>query len=121
MGTVPQQYLQPCEASSESVQDCQSKDANEGGGIISEEIRTPSETACSQVEAPGPRLNRISQQETAGERPGRRPKPKVKDCQWWVRQVVHSLVENQMLLPILIGNEEFREDPRHMIEAIPMH
>lgn len=121
VGNVPQQYLQPCEASSESVQDCQSKDADEGGGIISEGICTPFETACSQIEVPGPSLNCVSQQETAGERPGRRPKPEVKDCQWWVRQAVHLLVENQMLLPIVIGNEEFGEDPRHVIEAIPMH
>lgn len=121
LAQVPQQYLQPCEASSESLQDCQSKDDDEGGGIISEEIRTPFEMACSEVGAPGPSLNRVSQQETAGERPGRRPKPEVRDCQWWVRQVVRSLVENQMLLPIAIGNEEVGEDPRHMIEAMPMH
>lgn len=121
LAQVPQQCLQPCEASSESVQDCQSKDDDEGGGIISEEIRTPFETACSQVEAPGPSLNCVYQQETAGERPGRRPKLEVKDCQWWVRQVIHSLVENQMLLPIVFENGESGEGPQQMIQATPMH
>ncbi|KAI7198871.1 hypothetical protein KC316_g3512, partial [Hortaea werneckii] len=97
VGNVPQQYLQPCEASSENVQDGQLKDADEGGGIISEEIRTPFETACSQVEAPGSSLNRVSQQETAGERPGRRPKPEVKDCQCVHFVIYYAAVEGLIL------------------------
>ncbi|OTA39309.1 hypothetical protein BTJ68_00781 [Hortaea werneckii EXF-2000] len=121
LASVPQQYLQPCQASSESPRDCQSKDEDEGGGFISEEARDPFEIACSHVEAPGPSLNRVSQHQTAGERPGRRPKFEVKDCQRWVRQVIHSLVEKEMLLPIVMENEGSGEDPRHMIQAIPMH
>ncbi|RMZ07222.1 hypothetical protein D0864_02046 [Hortaea werneckii] len=83
LASVPQQHLQPCQASSESPQDCQSKDDNEGGGFISEEFRSPFEIVCSLVEAPGPSLNRVSQQQPADERVGRRPKSEVKDCQWW--------------------------------------
>lgn len=121
LARVPQQYLQPCQASLESLQDCQSKDDDEGGGFISEEFRSPFEIACSLVEAPGPSLNRVSQQQTADERVGRRPKSEVKDCQWWVRQVIHSLVEQEMLLPIVVGDEGSGEDPRRRIQTIPIH
>ncbi|GAB1732855.1 hypothetical protein NU195Hw_Modified_445t1 [Hortaea werneckii] len=121
LARVPQQYWQPCQASLETLQDCQSKDEDEGGGVISKELRTPFEIACSNVEAPGPSLNRVSQEGATGERQGRRMKSEVKDCQWWVKQVIKSLSEKEMLFPVLDGEGKTGEDPNLKVRTVPKH
>lgn len=90
------------------------KDEDEGGGYVDNQAVDELERVCLEVEAPGPSLNRV---ETGGVLPGRRVKTEVKDCQWWVRQVVNVLCSRGILRAD--GSED--RDPISIVESLPVH
>ena len=90
------------------------KDEDEGGGYVDNNAVDELERVCLEVDAPGPSLNRVDQ-------PGKRVNTEVKDCQWWVRQVVSLLCSRGILhaLPTADGSED--RNPISIIESLPVH
>lgn len=95
------------------------KDDHEGGGYVDNQPVDDFERAVLQTEAPGPSLN--SAQSAVGPG-GRRVKAEVKDCQWWVKQVITRLFEQGLLLPLDDGDEVRQSgDPLQLVQNLPMH
>lgn len=90
------------------------KDEDEGGGYVDNRPLDDFEKVCVEVEAPGPSLNRVSDG-------GKRVKMEVKDCQWWVRQVVRALFEQTVIsnLPDNVGGDG--KSPIDIVPALPVH
>lgn len=89
------------------------KDADEGGGFVDNEARDDLERCCAHVTAPGPSLNDSLQPLHNG----KRLKVEVKDCQWWVRQVVQELVQRG----ILHRSSTAEGDPMELVALLPIH
>ncbi|KAI1328006.1 hypothetical protein F5Y16DRAFT_420342 [Xylariaceae sp. FL0255] len=73
--------------------------------------------ACKEIPAPGPSLNKVrdGDEEKRSIADGvksagapRRMRAEVKDCQWWVREVISHLVETGIVLPL--DGEACREE-----------
>ncbi|KAI1267653.1 hypothetical protein F5Y18DRAFT_378387 [Xylariaceae sp. FL1019] len=75
--------------------------------------------ACRQIPAPGPSLNKVSIAGGSTATAGPPKKAQVKDCQWWVKEVVSHLMEKQMLLPLEEGNEI--DSPISKVDGLPRH
>lgn len=96
------------------------KDEDEGGGYVDNHATDELESVCLEVEAPGPSLNRVVASE-AGRSTGNRMKMEVKDCQWWVREVVQLMYSRGILraLPSAKGTEG--KNPAVLLESLPVH
>lgn len=96
---------------------CKRKDEDEGGGYVDNHPVDELERGCTSVEAPGPSLNKASE---AG--PDKRTKSEVRDCQWWIKQVVKALVDEGILGALFDGS---REETAKLIgdamAALPVH
>lgn len=77
----------------------------------------PFDQACRKVPVPGPNLNRVAPGSATGPAP---KKLEVKDCQWWIKQVVAHLVEAGILFP-LKGEGSRAVTPDERIEMLPKH
>ncbi|KAF3020296.1 hypothetical protein E8E14_013416 [Neopestalotiopsis sp. 37M] len=77
------------------------------------------DAACRKVPAPGPSLNKVSQPDNDHVTSGRPARTLVKDCQWWIGEVVPHLVSEGLLLPLDEGDDaasviaKVKEVPRH--------
>lgn len=92
------------------------KDEDDGGGYVDNSPRDELERVCVEIEAPGPSLNKVGV--AGGGLPGgKRVKMEVKDCQWWIRQVVQALVERGML----VRAEGEDREPVERVRSLPMH
>lgn len=96
------------------------KDDDEGGGYVDNYATDELERVCLEVEAPGPSLNRVVASE-AGRSSGPRPKMEVKDCQWWVRQVVQLAYSRGILLASQSPDGTEGKDPTVLLESLPAH
>lgn len=118
---IPAKHLQA--SASESLPPAErfkQKDDDEGGGYIDNDAIDDFERICVEVEAPGPSLNRVSQ--TASSVPTKKAKAEVKDCQWWVRQVVDALMTRGMLEPApTSANKPASQSPSDAVAALPVH
>nr|POF17740.1 hypothetical protein CFP56_13152 [Quercus suber] len=98
--------------------DVQEKDEDEGGGFVDNRAIDDVEQVCLDVEAPGPSLNRVGASSVAG---GKRVKSEVRDCQWWVRQVVEVLESKGILTPLPPTDAEEGKQPHSIIASLPIH
>nr|POE48861.1 hypothetical protein CFP56_38958 [Quercus suber] len=106
---VPLHVLQKCDGISTSgfnEKECY-KDEDEGGGYVSNDPIDIFERICVEVHAPGPSLTQVGTGAELASRPGKRAKIHVKDCQWWILQVVEALRSKDLLkpLPTVCGQE----------------
>ncbi|KAF2210191.1 hypothetical protein CERZMDRAFT_91194 [Cercospora zeae-maydis SCOH1-5] len=118
IGIVPGRYLQSSERIN-GVHSGVAKDEDEGGGFVDNQPRDEFERLCTKVEAPGPSLNPVSQG-ASGVR-GQKGKVEVRDCQYWVREVVHELTIKGMLeepSEIRMGQSKF---PVDLVAQLPPH
>ncbi|KAM3421448.1 hypothetical protein BST61_g1841 [Cercospora zeina] len=110
IGVVPARYLPPS-ARVSAVHSGVEKDEEEGAGFVDNQPRDEFEQVCTQVEAPGPSLNPVSRG-GSGVR-GQKEKFEVRDCQYWVRKVVHELMTKGMLekpSDVVMGQNEIPVD-----------
>ena len=120
IGLVPGYALRPL-ADAQHVEDwanIERKDEDEGGGYIDNRPVDALECLCLEVEAPGPSLNKISSSEHSGTPKGH--KCEVKDCQWWVREVVRLMCVRNML-ESLPNDEGEVQDPEAVVAGLPAH
>ena len=119
----PNDPLLPMEAHDADCLENARKDEDEGGGFIDNEPRDDFERVCVGVEAPGPSLNRVSTDASKHEieEMGRRKRAEVKDCQWWIKQVVKTLVEKGLLLPLPTREGEHEQNPIELVTRLPVH
>ncbi|SMY24221.1 unnamed protein product [Zymoseptoria tritici ST99CH_1A5] len=89
------------------------KDDEDGGGYVDNTPVDDFERVCLEVHAPGPSLRTVSGNGA------RRPKMEVKDCQWWVSQVVDELEKRSVLLPLETSHEGETKKPTELIAALP--
>jgi hypothetical protein len=75
--------------------------------------------ACREVPAPGPSLNKVSTTASANADHGLPKRTEVRDCQWWIKQVVTHLVGMGVLLPLDNGSEE--DSPERLVDRLPQH
>ncbi|KAF7195813.1 hypothetical protein HII31_02830 [Pseudocercospora fuligena] len=120
IGLIPSRCLSRDEAQGPSdAGNAIQKDDEEGGGNVDNRPTDDFERAVLEIEAPGPSLN--SAQSAVGS-DGRRMKAEVKDCQWWVREVVRHIFEQGLLMPL---NDSFgvqdSKGPLEMVESLPVH
>lgn len=71
---------------------------------------------CRRIPVPGPSLSSVSGS-AGGKVPRRR---EVKDCQWWIKQVVTHLVNRGILLP-LEDSDAQSDGPLERLGTLPMH
>lgn len=81
--------------------------------------RNAFEAACMAVNVPGPSLNRVPDK-AEGTNKGVPKKTEVRDCQWWVMQVIEALVRSELLLGIMY-EDGVKSDPREVVQALPKH
>ncbi|KAI9665382.1 MAG: hypothetical protein M1831_001820 [Alyxoria varia] len=112
---------QRSESSGTAEKGVEEKDEDEGGGTIDKQAEDEFERVCVEIDAPGPSLRKIS---TAGstQDEGTQARLEVKDCQWWVREVVNALVKRGILLTAPWKIETDRNSsPTVIVEALPKH
>nr|POE92401.1 hypothetical protein CFP56_69648 [Quercus suber] len=98
------------------------KDDEEGGGYVSNEPIDAFEKVCVEVPAPGLSLNQVSTgMRVATNEWEKRVKPEVRDCQWWVRQVVDAMMAKGMLQPLPITNGDGSVGVRELVLSLPKH
>lgn len=120
VGILSSNCLQSTEGDPDVGQCHKNKDDDEGGGYIDNQAVDSFETICLEVEAPGPSLR--SAQQGANATDGRRLKVEVRDCQWWVRQVVGVLEERGLLAPLPAnGNSSPSKMPSALVASLPVH
>lgn len=95
------------------------KDEDEGGGYVHNFTFDGFEETCMEVQAPGPSLNHVSSE--SGNPTGKRQKTEVKDCQWWVRQVVELLYRRRILRPIPSLDGDAESSPVAIVGSLPVH
>lgn len=94
------------------------KDEDEGGGYIDNHPIDGFERACVETPAPGPSLNRVS--DSAGGS-GKRMKAEVRDCQWWVRQVVGAMYGSGILSALPSDPGDAGKSPSQLVATLPVH
>lgn len=94
------------------------KDEDEGGGFVDNVPIDAVENICVEVEAPGPSLN---SSQTAVLPGGKRIKTEVKDCQWWVREVIKKLSDRGLLEKLPMKNMMGMNDALEIIHGLPKH
>jgi hypothetical protein len=94
------------------------KDEEDGGGFLDNTPQDDFERLCLEIDAPGPSLNRVGASASEiSTQPGKRKKPEVRDCQWWIGEVMRAMIERGMLVR---GDGDERE-PIDWIAALPKH
>lgn len=120
VASIPAKHLQSSSSGDPTTNEKpKQKDEEEGGGYIDNNPSDDFEQVCVEVEAPGPSLNRVSQ--TASSVPTKKTKAEVRDCQWWVRQVVDILVARGMLEPASTSTKKDEKNPLDAVAALPVH
>jgi hypothetical protein len=96
----------------------ETKDEEDGGGFVDNSPRDPFEQICTDIDAPGPSLNKVSfSSGNAVTHAGKRIKPEVRDCQWWIRQVMRAMIDRGML----VKAEGDERSPTDWLTLLPMH
>lgn len=115
---VPAQVLGQATESeqSKSTTNHELKDDDEGGGYVDNSPIDAFERVCVEVEAPGPSLNKVAPRE-----PGKGQKREAKDCQWWIREVVKTMVERGMLSFVPPDKGRDVQDPVALVAKLPVH
>lgn len=122
VGQVLNSHLQGYDVKTVSQSDSEAKDEDEGGGVVDNAPHDAFEAACVEIEAPGPSLNRVPQNQPANGTGGRRQPREVQDCQWWVRQVVSVLMQRGLLEPLpFAADSDGSKDPWQIVQTLPMH
>lgn len=120
IGIVPAKHLEADPDKPNDEQRLKHKDDDEGGGYMDNKPLDAFERVCVEVQAPGPSLN--SARQDANVSNGKRTKTEVRDCQWWVRQVVNLLEEREMVLPLpRNGSASSSKKPSELAASLPMH
>lgn len=117
IGFVPEQFLSGIQSALKPAA-AESKDEDEGGGYVDNSPIDQLERTCILVAPPGPSLVHVQ----AGGKGAATPKQtEVKDCQWWVKQVVQLMFSKGMLLTSCT-NDDGSESSSSMAEAnLPVH
>jgi hypothetical protein len=105
---------------SESSRDTskQRKDDEDGGGFVDNTPRDDFERLCLEIDAPGPSLNKVGASSSDATGPGgKRKKPEVRDCQWWIAQVMRAMIDRGML----VKSDGDEREPVDWITALPKH
>lgn len=118
IATIPSASLESSGSSSQGSAPHLQKDEDEGGGYVDNRALDEFERICVEVEAPGPSLNRVSGS-VAGN--GKRARVEVRDCQWWVRQVVLALEARGILATLSSDINDSGKTPADMVAALPVH
>lgn len=123
IGTVSDEALAPLMKGDPALQDqiesYQHKEEEEGGGYIDIRPIDRLESAILEIEAPGPSLTSISNSEASN---GRRVKGEVRDCQWWVKQVVLHLLQRGMIHQYTSTDcNKVLSSPLEVLESLPKH
>lgn len=71
--------------------------------------------ACREVSVPGPSLNNVKDPVNNAGPP---KKMTVKDCQWWIKQIVPHLMDSNLLIPL---KDEESQDPITLTKNLPKH
>lgn len=120
IGSIPATHMQ--EDASKAAKDLppqSKKDDEEGGGFIDNVPRDAFERLCVGVEAPGPSLTKVSNNEIPAT--GKKSPGEVRDCQWWVRQVVKELMEANILENWLRADGSRSRNPNQLVDELPLH
>ncbi|KAI1771436.1 hypothetical protein F4818DRAFT_204278 [Hypoxylon cercidicola] len=75
--------------------------------------------ACRDVPAPEPSLNKVDRTDVSKATGAPLKRAKVKDCQWWIKEVTSHLVEIGILLPLDTGHNG--ETPILRVDSLPQH
>lgn len=121
IGSIPATHIQPdvSQVEEETIRRDSCKDDEDGGGLVDNEPRDVFERACVQVEVPGPSLNHVSNNQKPAT--GKRSQVEVRDCQWWVRQVVQELTTAGILESLLQADGQRSKDPNELVAQLPVH
>ncbi|KAK3671862.1 hypothetical protein LTR78_008228 [Recurvomyces mirabilis] len=117
LGLVPEHFLSGIQSTLKPAA-AKSKDEDEGGGYVDNSPIDQLERTCILVAPPGPSLVHVQ----AGGKGAARPKQtEVKDCQWWVKQVVELMFSKGMLVTSRT-NDDGSEASSFTAEAnLPVH
>jgi hypothetical protein len=94
------------------------KDDEDGGGFVDNNPKDCFERLCLEIDAPGPSLNKVGASSSdAPTQTVKRKKPEVRDCQWWIAEVMRTMIDRGMLVKV-DGDER---EPVEWITALPKH